>query len=98
MAIIKSLKADISIVSSLSERLEEILCFVWVYAEDGTIVLVGIWWWENKNKFSWMNECSGIESDNLKDKCLFSSLTAFLTVYKEYLPILLLNEDLFCQL
>ena len=43
-------------------------------------------------------DTAGIESDNLKDKCLFLSLTAFLTVYKEYLPILLLNEDLFCQL
>ena len=39
-----------------------------------------------------------IESGNLKDKCLFLSLTAYLTVYKEYLPILLLNKDLFCQL
>ena len=43
-------------------------------------------------------DTAGIVSDNLKDKCLFLSLTAFLTVYKEYLPILLLNEDLFCQL
>ena len=43
-------------------------------------------------------DTAGIESYNLKDKCLFLSLTAFLTVYKEYLPILLLDEDLFCQL
>ena len=44
-------------------------------------------------------DTAGIESDDLKDiKYLFLSLTAFLTVYKEYLPILLLNEDLFCQL
>ena len=43
-------------------------------------------------------DTAGIESDDLKDKYLFLSLTAFLTAYKEYLPILLLNEDLFCQL
>ena len=63
------------------------------------------YWWEYGDEKTKINlvwkmliDTAGIESDDLKDKCLFLSLTAFLTVYKEYLPILLRNEDLFCQL
>ena len=64
------------------------------------------YWWEygdektriNLVEWKMLIDTAGIESDDLKDKCLFLSLTAFRTVYKEYLPILLLYEDLFCQL
>ena len=79
-----------------------IVCFVWIYAEDGAMLCGNIVMRKKTriNLVEWkmLVDTAGIESDDLKDKCLFLSLTAFLTAYKEYLPILLLNEDLFCQL
>ena len=49
------------------------LC-VGLYAESGATLLVGVWWWENKNKLvEWkaLVNTVGIKSVDLEDKFLF---------------------------
>ena len=53
-----------------------------LYAETGAMLLVGIWWWENKNKLlEWKAfvDTMGIKSAYLEDSYLFKSFTAFQT-------------------
>ena len=65
---VKSLKADVSSVSPSSERLGN---FVGLFAENGAMLLVGIWWRENKNKLvKWkaLIYAVGIEGADLENK------------------------------
>ena len=78
LAIVKSLKAEVSSISPSSERLEE-LWVMCLYAENGATLLVGIWWWENNNKLEVLCDIVGIKSVDLKGKFLFSSFAAFQT-------------------
>ena len=78
---VKSLKADVSSVSPSSERLGN---FVGLFAENGAMLLVGIWWRENKNKLvEWkaLVDTVAIKSADLEDEFLFWSFAAFRTAY-----------------
>ena len=57
------------------------LC-VYLSAENGATLLVGIWWQENKNKSAEREifvDTVGIKSADLKDKSLFWSFAALQT-------------------
>ena len=72
LAIVKSLKAEVSSISPSSERLEE-LWVMCLYAENGATLLVGIWWRENNNKLvKWkaLIYTVGIKGADLEDKFL----------------------------
>ena len=55
---------------------------VYLSAENGATLLVGIWWQENKNKLAERKasvDTVGIKSAELKDKSLFWSFAALQT-------------------
>ena len=55
---------------------------VYLSAENGATLLVGIWWQENKNKLAERKafvDTVGIKSADLKDKSLFWSFAALQT-------------------
>ena len=79
VATLKSLEVNVSSISPSSERLEEKWIVLGLYAANGATLLVGIWWWENKNKLAeWkaLLDTVGIKSADLEDKILFQSFAA----------------------